>query len=207
MSHRFVRVAVTSAALTLLLASCGATSSTPDSSQDSDTWDPEAFLIEDARIQAEGLRISDPPEVERVRFILPSEDEIWVTCLNEAGYAFTSGPDGGMVPPKEQPPETREDMHRAIYVCTQSFPMDPKFFAPETEERLRWMYRYKTTTLLSCLAEQGRPYEGAIASEQAYLDSEGAWSPYDEVPLDGDFELLSAACPQTPPEYWTQPFW
>lgn len=69
------------------------------------------------------------------------------------------------------------------------------------------MYNYKVEEMLACFAEHGYPYEGTPPSEQAYIDSEGGWSPYGGNMAYSAYELLSEKCPQTPVEYWNQPFW
>lgn len=206
-NSRAVRAVVILAALTASSTGCTNSASVPHPSETASGWDPETYLEEDARRQAEALGISNPPKVEIVRFILPSEDEIWVTCLNEAGYDFEPAPGGGFFWPKDQRAEIKEAMNLAVYVCTQKYPADPKYSAPETEERLKWMYRYRSTTLLDCLSEQGYPYTGTPLSEQAYIDSEGGWTPYADQAIADVFDSLVEKCPQTPPAYWEQPFW
>lgn len=204
--HRAVRAAATAAALTVVLTACAAT--TEPQPQAESTWDPEAFLAEDSRRGAELLGIEDPPDVERIRFVTPLEsDEVLLGCLQEAGQDVALAPGGGIQFPTEQPEELRASADLAIYTCWEQYPTDPKYRTPETEERLKWMYHYRSTTMLECFAAHGYPYEGTRSSEQAYIDSEGEWNPYADLPSHDAYVLLSEKCPQTPPEYWEQSFW
>lgn len=143
-----------------------------------------------------------------VRFVTPLEqDELLLSCLQEAGYDFALAPGGGLLFPKEQPEELRASMDLAIYTCWEQYPIDPKFRAPETEERLKWMYSYKSTTMLECLRANGTPYTGEVPSEQVYVESKGDWSPFDSMNQQYDMAAVDLICPQTPPEYWQQSFW
>ncbi|WP_154071848.1 hypothetical protein [Glaciihabitans arcticus] len=144
------------------------------------------------------------PEVEAERLISPGEwPKTIAGCLVDAGFTDTKATTGGQV---ESASSGEEDYDLAQYVCSATFPIDPKYFRPLDEEAIGIVYDYFVDTLVPCLTAQGQTVTPAPTREAFLAGWEGvpSWNPYGDLPLEviGQAELdrLISVCPEYPPD-------
>lgn len=193
-------VATGTMALVLSGVACSPTvQSTASSSPSSPSFDDEAVAL------AESLGIDSAPDVDQVRVIPLAEwGPTMVECLNEAGWDARPTEDGeGVVYPTVTEPGMSESLNIAIYTCEVQYPVDRKYTTPLTDEQLRALYEYRTGDLTDCLATEGYDVDSTPPSLALFLESGGAWSPYEAISLDeGDAARINEACPQIPETLW-----
>lgn len=92
----------------------------------------------------------------------------------------------------------------AIYTCEARFPVSPKYMEPLTHRQLTALYLYRLTTLIDCLDNEGFTIAEPPPSETTFVESGGAWSPYELLPglSDEDLRRISEACPQVPRDFY-----
>ncbi|WP_159500333.1 hypothetical protein [Microbacterium sp. 18062] len=165
------------------------------------------YLEENARILAGSLGITDPPQVEASRLIDLSE---WAStqaaCLAEEGYNVSVTTDGeGLSYPPLTDAVAAAAFNMAIFTCEVRYPVDPKYTEPLTDERLRILYTYRSTTLIECLEDAGYPPSSSPPSKSVFIESGGAWSPYEDISVAQErYAALSAACPQVPEDFYDE---
>ncbi len=145
------------------------------------------------------------PEVERIRFVTREEwNDVFVSCLGEAGFEATVHEDGG-VRYGEIPPEQAEAQAIANYICRAQYPTESKYSAPFSDAQVSWLYEYTKTTLFPCLeAFDARPDN--MPSEELFRQAisgtgEGVWDVYSQVPVENIDQAIEE-CPQFPDEFW-----
>ncbi|USQ78394.1 hypothetical protein NF556_12135 [Ornithinimicrobium faecis] len=103
---------------------------------------------------ADSRGIEDPPQVEVVRETRPEEmGELVADCVREQGFEARAFPDqswetrGG--------PGQAEAIALAEYVCIAQYPLQPQFYQPLDDARLRQSYEYHVNTTIPCLQDLG----------------------------------------------------
>jgi len=180
------------AAVTLL----GCTSDVPDESTvsgDQSQW--EQFHAEYPDVPK--------PEITVVRTVEHGErSAVIAECLHEAGFPdVRAEPDGGLSWETAQ----AEQFALAHYICSEQYPLDPKYNVQATDEQLGELYDYLTLVQVPCLEALGFEIPEAPSKTrfvETYFDSP-EWLPYvqvigPEVPAD-DYDRAIEQCPQTPP--------
>ncbi|MBT1585245.1 hypothetical protein [Curtobacterium flaccumfaciens] len=139
------------------------------------------------------------PAVDRVRTVshadwAPTQER----CMTAAGFPQAKAmPDASLVS-GQVPEDQSEPFAVAEYTCGAEYPMAAKYQTAFNESQLEWLYRYSTGELAKCLQDRGISVERG-PSEQEFIDSDGAWSPYRSVglPQSRYYELVTA-CPEIP---------
>lgn len=141
------------------------------------------------------------PDVELVRFVLPSEwAQTMVGCMDEAGFAASVRPDGGIefAPVADAQSEA---LSVANYVCGVQYPVDPTYARPLNDEQLKYLYWYFIEKLVPCLEAEGFNIP-APPSEATFVDQYDAhpWSPYSDVATSTEdaWIAINEKCPQMP---------
>lgn len=114
-------------------------------------------------------------------------------CMGNLGWSVTPNDDGGVS--SAIPPGQKSAYDAARDQCAEL--IGTYGHAPLTEAELRTVYRAQLATR-DCLLDLGYDVPEP-PSEQAFLDLEGAWSPYMDLPsgaLDQTFDEVTGACPQ-----------
>jgi hypothetical protein len=146
------------------------------------------------------------PEVEFARYIDQSE---WppaiADCLVGQGFADVKAmPDGG-IESGPVPPAQAEAYAVAMYVCSAQYPMDPKYLAPMTDDRIGALYDYYVDEMVPCLEAEGYAVPPA-PSRETYIDTylTGGWTPYDGVAPSSNAEWyrINDVCPQFPSDFY-----
>lgn len=103
---------------------------------------------------AESRRIDDPPEVEVVRETRPEEiGELVAKCMQEQGFDAKAFPDGSWE--TSAGPGQGEAVAMAEYVCIAQYPLQPKFYQPYDDDKLRQSYDWHVNTTIPCLQDLG----------------------------------------------------
>lgn len=158
-----------------------------------------------AKDLAEYYELSDPPEVEVVRYVSTEErDEVLTDCLGDSGWSVDAG--GGVDVPAGQESRYKE----AQYVCALKYPVPARYEQEWGDEQLRQQYAWTTEFVVPCLEEAGHPITN-IPSESVFLDmwtSERPFFPFEQVQIPGGgsaeqfneaWNDLEAQCPQMMP--------
>ena len=154
---------------------------------------------------AKDYELSDPPEVEVVRYIASEErGEVMNDCLRESGWAVDSG---GMV---DVPAGQESKYQESQYVCAMKYPVPARYDQEWGDEQLRQQYAWTTEFVVPCLEEAGHPITN-IPSESVFLErwtSERPFFPFEQVQIPGGgsaqqfnkaWSDLEQACPQMTP--------
>lgn len=139
------------------------------------------------------------PAVERIRVVSHAE---WASaqakCMSAAGFPQAKAMPDGSLTSGQVPKEQAEPYALAEYSCGVEYPMDAKYKTDFNESQLKWLYRYYTGELTTCM-EKHDVSVGNAPSEQKFIDSDGAWSPYQSVDLpQQDYYDLVTDCPEIP---------
>ncbi|WP_167456914.1 hypothetical protein [Microbacterium phyllosphaerae] len=190
------------AALLLATTACSNQQKPEDDGDFGSLGDDETslYLQQEREELAEGYGIDDPPSVEVVRLIRPEEwQETLMSCMKEQGYDVTPTPDGdGVQYPDVSGEAQGRSLNIAIYTCDVKYPVSPKYTQPYNNGQLRFLYAFFIDDLVPCLKERGLTVED-VPSETAFLESEGAWSPYNALNLsDEDYKAANTACGNAP---------
>ncbi len=202
---RKVRAVLPLATLLVIGSICGCSSGA--STEKPFSADPTGSAVSDDYLEkssvelATQLGIDNPPSVEVVRVIdLNDWADTLVACLNTAGYSVTKTPDGEGVDFSAVSDESLAKSFRlAQYVCEMSYPVAQKYMEPLTEDQLESLYKYRSDELIDCLEANGASVVVTPPSWEVFLETGGAWSPYEEVrPDPATYATLEKNCPQTP---------
>jgi hypothetical protein len=196
--------AVGVAALALTMAACS-------SPEPVDAFDPgELTADEQATVEAnlaewaETYGISDPPDVEIVRFVSSSEwSATMVNCLQRQGYDAQLGNGGSFQ--VEFGPGQAEAGDLDQYECAAQYPVRPDQTGPLNDEQKDATFQYLTVDLVECLAAEG--YETTdVPSEATFMDGfdqSPPWNPYAQIYSSSitreDLQALESACPVNTP--------
>lgn len=119
------------------------------------------------------------------------------TCLHDqAVTAFTRTPDGGWEGANVTEIELQV-LQDCMAAAEKRYPMPP---APRSRAEFEVFYALLLREA-ECLAAEGYPVD--VPSLETYVDSDGAWSPYANVPMTADWATLNESCPQDPWHYDT----
>lgn len=152
---------------------------------------------------AEFYGVSDPPEVEFVRFVASEEfDAVQRRCVIERGFA---APDGVNF---EIPEGNEENFGLANYVCAMQYRVPKRLLGEWGRGQVEAQYRWTVEFVIPCLEEQGFPILPP-PTEAAFIDlwdTPKAYFPFAEVELDIEglefnvvWEALEQTCPQQVP--------
>ncbi|QQB64372.1 hypothetical protein I6I18_02515 [Kytococcus sedentarius] len=177
----------------------------PSSDAEASAAAEKAHWEEAGKQLAEYYELSDPPEVEVVRYVATEElDEVLTQCLRESGWSVDSG--GGVDVPEGQESKYKE----AQYVCAQMYPTPARYDQEWGDDQLRQQYAWTTEFVVPCLEEAGHPITN-IPSESVFLErwtSERPFFPFEQVQIPGGgsaeqfnkaWNDLEAQCPQMMP--------
>jgi hypothetical protein len=117
------------------------------------------------------------------------------SCLEEAGYTFTVGADGGF-----QPSDGTDvtAFSAALRQCTAETLGADDGWRPNTDE-LATLYA-RQLDVVACLENEGYTVTD-VPTKDSYVDSGGSWTPYDQLIIDGDAQVeLKRTCPDPGPE-------
>lgn len=181
---------------------CALTACAPAGGNISDDLDADTrqYLEDNATSMAEQMGISDPPKVDLVRMITLEEwQSTQIECLTEAGYDVGETTDGqGIKYPEPTDDAMASSLNLAIYTCEMKYPVEQKYMAPLSTDQLEELYAYRTGELLECLEDEGYPVSDDPPSETVFIQSKGAWSPYESISIaQNDAQRVNDNCPQT----------
>lgn len=90
-----------------------------------------------------------------VRFIHPDEwTRIRESCMIDAGWPVTTTPDGGIEFP-DRPEDQNPVLEADWEVCSEMFPVDPKYRQPLTVAQLTFLYNWFIEESIPCLQGEG----------------------------------------------------
>lgn len=139
------------------------------------------------------------PVVGRVRTVshadwAPTQER----CMTAAGFPQAKAMPDASLASGQVPAEQSEPFAVAEYTCGVEYPMAAKYQTAFNASQLEWLYRYSTGELTKCLQDHGIAVKRG-PSEQEFVDSDGAWSPYRSVDLpQSQYYELVTACPEIP---------
>ena len=186
------------AALTLTSCSSPETSQAHLGEQDSTS----TYLAEAAQEWATYYGLTDPPDVDVVRFVLPEEQQAAQdSCLETRGFQV-DGPGTLTYPPEQEDAATL-----AQFTCRMEYPVKPEYAAPWQDEQIRIQYAWTRDFVIPCLTEHGHQITG-LPSEDVFVRS---WTtdpflPFAQVTIEAtsdefnaEWNELEEACPQMAP--------
>lgn len=201
-------------ATTLLLTALSTISgcaedSDPSSTDTAPVSDSTAESDDPAALYAQEMGIENPPDVEVVREVSPSEElPILVDCLTEAGFPPETPADVSI--PEWQIPEAQVDaFNLAEYTCKAQYPLAAQYTEPLEGEQLGVVYDFWLTETIPCLADLGYEVEEP-PSRDVFIAGE-PWDPrestYEQVMADisagrwvDEEQVYSVECTTTPPD-------
>lgn len=106
------------------------------------------------------------------------------------------------------PPAQEESFNLAMFTCMAQYPLDPKYSATLTDDRLGVLYEYYVKTLTPCLEAQGYSVTPA-PSKSTFIDTyyDKTWTPYVDlnnafVGTQAEWDRINGACPQWPENFF-----
>lgn len=185
-------------------ASC---SSGSDSARDASAKVDSAVKVDPAVAKwrgemADRYDITNPPDVAVVQYIKPEDSNAYIDpCMSNKGFAST-GPGEYSYPVDQQ---SAFDLAR--YICTVSYPPDPKYLQPWTDVQTTRLYDYMVATEIPCLQAEGFSISG-VPSEETFVAnfSLSPFWPYEQVQQQlasknnnpQYLDSLEGKCPQQP---------
>lgn len=170
---------------------------------DSSSGDGSAeYLQSRAEQWATFYGVSDPPDVDVVRYVDTEElDATLRECMTAAGYPTESN--GGV-----NVPEGNEDAFAlAQYTCAVQYPVPERYTRTWTDEQIQVQYGWTVDFVIPCLEERNHPI-AEPPSESVFVDSwrSNPYFPFSQVSLSVAAENfnrawaeLEEACPQQAP--------
>jgi hypothetical protein len=117
-------------------------------------------------------------------------------CLSQKGWDVDIEPDAGIT--WEGPVAQRDQYGKALEECRDQMGSGQSPDDEVTNEMLRTAYDMQVETL-ECLRSKGYDELSDPPTLQTYLDANGQWTPYAELPLEiseADWYQLLETCPQ-----------
>lgn len=153
---------------------------------------------------AVSLGIEDPPVVEPVRFVSPSDSKGAIDdCLQEEGWPMAA--DGSF----EIAPEQATAYDLSYYTCAARYPVADRYLRPFTSDQWALVYDHWRDDFYPCLDEHGVAAPELI-SRETFLDSPTSWHPNASSVLHDSFSarfpgqdldaFLVDECPISPPD-------
>lgn len=188
-------------AAALTLAGCSSAEQAAVATGDSIDTSTLKILKENSRQIAAALGLKSPPDVQPVRLVKPNE---WaaaqIDCLTAAGYdaSYTSDLEGVSYPSISER-AMAESLNFAIYTCESQYPVSPKYNVPLSRDQLAFLYQYRAIDLTQCLSEAGYSPDVSAPSEAVFIETDGAWDPYESTAISQeDLRLVREKCPVNP---------
>lgn len=149
---------------------------------------------------AEYLGVTDPPDIEVVRWVLPEEfSDIEAECLDKHGFPRQA--DGSYTVPEDQ----RATFGLAQFECYAAYPVHPRYTREWTEEQIGRQYDWTVQSVIPCLEDQGLIVGEPPPTRSTFID-QWATSPYfpfaflnSETLTDEEWNELELLCPQQAP--------
>lgn len=152
--------------------------------------------------------ITDPPEVDLVRFVDEAEwAEVHIECMTSSGFPVAFLSDGEGIDASAVPEAQRLDggpFQIAKYICEAKYTLNPAASAQLNESQLGHLYDWYVSESVPCLEAHDVTVAAPPSKQtfiQTYFSSEG-WYPYASVDTetisDELWSSLNAACPQSP---------
>lgn len=140
-----------------------------------------------------------------IRYVsIEERGPVLATCMDGEGFPNISVTPLGDLHAEGVPQDQREYYMIAIYVCSQRYPLDPKYDAPLTDAQLDHLYDYLIATLRPCL-ESNDIVVPSAPSRQTFVDT-GGWAVYENVgssvASEEEWFEINVACPQLPPDLY-----
>jgi hypothetical protein len=167
------------------------------------------IYLDDLPSMAEFDRVTDPPEVEFVRWT--SRTDLGPTmeaCLREQGFE-SAGSGSTLDFPGDLPASQYDAQNRAMYICHAKYPLHPSAYGIWSgDERMGLLYDYLVEWYVPCVAQLGITVSEPPTKESwlASVNSGagGEWYPPNEA---GDLYgstyektvRLARTCPKEPP--------
>lgn len=208
MVGRFRKVGVTAALLAAVSLAACTPASRLDPDEDGESSPPATLQTVSQQIDADWQAFSDQyPDVQRpvVDIVRVVGLEDWATtiaaCMGDQGFAVSVSRDNGLEW-ESLPVAQAESFALAQFICSATYPLNPKVNVPLDDEQLARLYDYFVNELTPCLEGEGFAV-GDAPSLQAFTDdyySERSWSPYDAVvsqqSSEDDWYEVNEKCPQ-----------
>lgn len=184
-----------------VLAGCGSGAEAPASPSDQASGPVDPDVYQD---MLDGFamiwQLEDPPPVEIVRVIDPSE---WVRveaeCMAEQGWPKNADGSWPGIPMAQV-----DGFHRAAYICVGRYPIPSVYQQELSTAQLGRLYDYTVESLVPCLSRHDHEVSD-IPSRETFVDSwsQDPWYPYQQVADAGltqvEWDELQQTCPQTMP--------
>lgn len=163
----------------------------------------QGMSLEEQRTQlAAELGITDPPEVQVIRLVVPEERGHLVdACLAQRGWV-QDATSGGYEVPADQ--TARWDLDN--FICMSSYPVDPDRGGTWTDAQTAIQYDWTITTVLPCLDALGYTVTVPPPSRADFIADWWTDPYYPFAHVEGitalsnaESDLLNAQCPQTAP--------
>lgn len=147
---------------------------------------------------AEFYGISDPPDVEVQRWVMPEEVGAAInSCVLEQGYKLLEDGVTWAVPEKQKPA-----FQLAQYSCTAMYPPLPEYTKEWSDKQISAQYDWTIESVIPCLEERGHSITG-VPSRQAFIDDyrSNAFFPFSQVSglSNAEWAELESSCPQIAP--------
>jgi len=195
-------ILVVAALCLLAITGCGVTGETPVSGESASADGSAEYLESRAEQWASFYGVSDPPEIDVVRYVGTEElDATLRECMTAAGYPTESN--GGV----NVPAGNEDAFALAQYTCAVQYPVPERYTKAWTDEEIRVQYRWTVDFVIPCLESRNHPIADP-PSESVFVDSwrSAPYFPFSQVSLsvaEENFNQawaeLEQACPQQAP--------
>lgn len=132
----------------------------------------------------------DPFDVDNYQVV-----RLLAECVADHGFPLTVTGDGTGLLFQSVPPEQNQLAQAVLFACKAGLGLEKP--TPPTVEQLEEIYAYMVA-VAHCLEEEGYSVTSP-PSVDVYIDSQGYWNPYDDLPADlSELTRLNQVCPQNP---------
>lgn len=166
--------------------------------------DRAAALLELESSARENFKIKqseeEPPAASFVSAVQPREwNDTFSACMAEGGFPSVEI-NSGVRSEGYQGNELEYD--RRVYVCQVSHPIDPVYTQKYSAEEADYIFRYRASELVSCLAKNDVDF-GAVPSRDEFManyEKGSEWNPFDYIRgiATDEFYELYELCPSYP---------
>lgn len=159
---------------------------------------------DELRRLADDLGIPDPPDVEVVREISPSESSaVHNACIVDDGWVQN---DNGSFSFTD---EQESALNLTSYMCAAAYPIADRYLQPLQPEQWNLVYDHYVEDFIPCAQEHGFEVPEPPTRER-FLAATDSWAPVADIKRDlaeaigrGEFESFDdfyQTCPSTPPD-------